>query len=107
MSRESRLQEILEKALAPSFLKIENESSKHAGHLEASAGTETHFKVTIISAAFEGLSRIERQRQVHTLLKQELENGLHALTLKTLTPREGTDLLLVESRVIKSTQNES
>lgn len=83
MSRESRIRENLMKALAPTLLEIEDESHMHSG-----PKSETHFKVLVVSGAFEGKSRIDRQRMVNDLLKAELQTGLHALTQKALTPAE-------------------
>lgn len=84
MSRASRLNDILVKALVPLHMEIENESHMHS----VPPGSETHFKVLVVSAAFEGKSRIDRQRMINDLLKEELKSGLHALTQKTLTPTE-------------------
>ena len=53
-----------------------------------SAGGDSHFRVTIVSRAFDGLSRIERQRRVNALLAEEFAAGLHALSLVTRTPDE-------------------
>ncbi len=82
-SREFRIRENLSKALAPTLLEIENESHMHSG-----PGSDTHFKVLIVAPVFAGKSRIDRQRLVNDLLKEELQTGLHALTQKTLTPEE-------------------
>jgi len=73
---------------APSRLSIEDESSKHRGHAGHREGGESHFRVEIVSAAFEGKSRVARQRLVYETLKAELDAGLHALALTTLTPAE-------------------
>ena len=73
---------------APARLSIEDESSKHHGHAGWREGGETHFKVEIVSAAFEGKNRVARQRLVYEALKAELDAGLHALALSTLTPSE-------------------
>lgn len=78
----------LRATFAPARLAIEDESSKHHGHAGWREGGETHFKVEIVSAAFEGQSRVARQRSVYAALKQELDAGLHALALTTLTPAE-------------------
>lgn len=78
----------LRTAFTPVRLAIEDESSKHHGHAGWREGGETHFKVEIVSAAFEGQSRVARQRSVYAALKQELDAGLHALALTTLTPAE-------------------
>ena len=49
---------------------------------------ETHFIVRIVSAAFDGLSRVERQRRVYAALAEELQGPVHALSLTALTPAE-------------------
>jgi BolA protein len=72
----------------PARLAIEDESSKHHGHAGWRDGGETHFRVEIVSAAFEGHNRVARQRLVYQALKDELDAGLHALALTTLTPAE-------------------
>jgi len=78
----------LRNEFAPLRLAIEDESSRHHGHAGWREGGETHFRVEIVSAAFEGKSRVTRQRLVFDALKAELEAGLHALALRTLTPEE-------------------
>lgn len=75
-------------ALAPTTLVVTDDSSRHAGHSGARAGGESHFTVEIVSAAFEGKSRVARQRLVYDLLKSEFDQGLHALALVTKTPAE-------------------
>lgn len=82
--RENRIKEILSKALEPLHLEVENESHMHS----VPANSETHFKVLAVSKKFEGLSRIDRQRLINSLLQEELKSGLHALTQKTMTPAE-------------------
>jgi len=84
----NRLREKLEAAFTPEILAIEDESSRHAGHSGAREGGESHFRVRIVSAAFKGLSRVERQRRVYAAVAEEIEAGLHALALTTLTPEE-------------------
>ncbi len=75
---------------APQRLSIEDESSRHRGHAGYREGGESHFKVEIVSSAFEGHSRVARQRLVYQTLKDEFAAGLHALALTTLTPAEDT-----------------
>lgn len=72
----------------PSRLSIEDESSQHRGHAGWREGGETHFRVEIVSQAFEGKTRVARQRLVYETLRDELAAGLHALALTTLTPQE-------------------
>ncbi len=78
----------LEAAFAPESLDIRDESGMHAGHAGARPGGETHFRVSIVSKAFEGKSRVERHRQVHEALDAELKGRVHALALTLLTPDE-------------------
>jgi len=73
---------------APMRLSIEDESLRHRGHSGYRAGGESHFRVEIVSAEFEGKTRVARQRLVYETLKDEFAAGLHALALTTLTPAE-------------------
>jgi BolA protein len=73
-------------ALHPSRLDLEDESARHAGH--AHAGIESHFRLVIESAAFSGLSRVERQRRVLAVLAEELAGPVHALSISALAPAE-------------------
>ncbi len=82
-SRANRIQEQL-KSLSPVQFELENESDQHAGP----KGRETHFKLLIVSPQFENQSRVDRQRQVFDLLKNEMQTGLHALSIRALTPQE-------------------
>jgi BolA protein len=75
-------------ALAPAKLTIIDESDRHAGHAGSRPEGETHFQVVVVASAFEGKSRLERQRMVYGVLAAELADRVHALTLKTLTPEE-------------------
>jgi BolA family transcriptional regulator, general stress-responsive regulator len=74
---------------APSRLDIVDESHRHAGHAGARPEGETHFAVTIVAPAFQGLSRVARQRLVYETLADELATRIHALSLTTRTPDEG------------------
>ncbi len=92
MTVENSIREKLSKAFAPSNLVVENESAKHAGHAGAHDHVghtgETHFRVVVVSAAFEGKSPVERHRQINAALKDELAGPVHALAIKALTPAE-------------------
>ena len=83
-----RIRRKLTLALSPQSLEIVDESARHAGHAGSRPGGETHFRVEIVAAAFEGLSRIDRQRLVHGALAEELAGPVHALGLTTLAPDE-------------------
>ena len=79
-------------AFAPLVLEVRDESARHAGHGGATRDDgsqgETHFHVRLVSAAFEGLSRVERQRRIHAALEEELKSSVHSLSLAVLTPAE-------------------
>jgi BolA protein len=77
-------------ALAPSRLDIDDDSARHAGHAGAAggAGGETHFNIAIVSEAFDGLGRLQRQRLVHAALAEELAGPVHALSIKATAPGE-------------------
>ncbi len=88
MSVAETIRHKLTERFAPARLAIVDESHRHAGHAGARPEGETHFAVTITSAAFAGLGRVARQRLVHDALKQELAASVHALSLTTLAPDE-------------------
>ena len=83
MSRKENITHILQAQLLSPEIHIEDESSQHAH-----GGNESHLKVFIVSKSFEGQSRIQRQRGIHQLLNAEFQNGLHALSLRCMTPAE-------------------
>lgn len=76
--------DILTSALSPSYLLVEDESYQH----NVPEGAQSHFKVTVVSAEFEGKRLIQRHRQVNTLLDEALKGPVHALALHTLTPEQ-------------------
>lgn len=78
----------LTRAFDPTRLSIVDESHRHAGHAGARAEGESHFRVEIVSNAFAGKSRVERQRMVYAALAEEMARDIHALQLATLTPAE-------------------
>jgi acid stress-induced BolA-like protein IbaG/YrbA len=56
-------------------------------HLEVE-GDGRHFFATIVSAEFEGLSRVRRHQRVYAALGDRMREQIHALSMKTLTPAE-------------------
>lgn len=76
-------------SLKPVILEVINESHLHKGHLSASDNDDTHFKLLIVSNHFTELSRIERERKVHSILEKIWHNQqIHALSLKLFTEQE-------------------
>jgi BolA protein len=91
MSVRENIQSKLTAAFQPERLTVIDESHQHAGHHADITGTgETHMRVRIVSAAFSGLSRLQRHRAITDLLKPELDAGLHALALEPAAPGEPT-----------------
>lgn len=79
----------LTEALAPTALNVIDESHHHAGHgHHHHPEGETHFRVEVVSAAFEGKSRLERHRMVNALLAEELSGRVHALAVSARAPGE-------------------
>jgi len=78
----------LDSAFQPEQILVEDESHRHAGHAGARPEGETHFRVTLVSAAFAGVSRLDRQRRVHQILAEELKGPVHALALTLKAPDE-------------------
>ena len=81
---EKEIRSILEEKFNPLFMEIINESHLHAGHMEASGGQATHFRITIVSESFEGLLPIKQHRLIYAALQKHLDEGLHALALTTV-----------------------
>jgi BolA family transcriptional regulator, general stress-responsive regulator len=79
----------LREAFLPESLDVTDESHLHEGHSGHRPGGETHFRVYIVSEAFEGKSRIERHRMINTTLATELAGPVHALAIKALGTRDG------------------
>jgi BolA protein len=88
MAVADRIREKLSAGLQPTQLEIVDDSHKHAGHAGARPGGESHFTVEVVSAAFEGMGRVERQRLVYRLLEEEMAGPVHALALRTIAPSE-------------------
>lgn len=72
------------KSLNPDFVELTNESHNHS----VPKNSETHFKLLLVSELFQGMNRVQRQRRIYDLLADELKNGVHALTMRLLTPEE-------------------
>jgi BolA protein len=81
------IQHKLESAFSPLHLEVINESHMH----NVPDGSESHFKVVLVSDAFKGEKLINRHRQVNKVLAEELQGNVHALALHTLTPQEWFD----------------
>ncbi|MEQ8965722.1 MAG: BolA family protein [Azospirillaceae bacterium] len=88
MTVAERIRQKLTDGLAPAALDIVDDSHRHVGHAGHDGRGESHFRVRVVAAAFEGRSRVDRQRLVYGLLAEEMRDRVHALALTTLTPDE-------------------
>ncbi|MBV9969425.1 MAG: BolA family transcriptional regulator [Xanthobacteraceae bacterium] len=89
MSVSDLITEKLTEAFAPQSLRVVDESHQHAGHAGHREGGETHFRVYIVSRAFQGKSRLDRHRLINAALADELASGIHALAIHAASPEEG------------------
>ena len=85
--RVERIRGQLLDVLEPELLEIEDESHLHAGHAGARDG-RGHFRVTVVSEAFTGLSRIARHRLVYEAVGPLMDTDIHALTIQAFSPGE-------------------
>ena len=81
-----RLRAVLEQALSPAALEVQDDSHLHAGHAGAREGR--HFSVRVVSPVFEGLSRVARHRLVYDASRSLIAEGIHALAIDARTPAE-------------------
>lgn len=82
----TRIQAQLTETLQPIHLELSDESRMHSG-----PATETHFNLVVVSEAFAGLRLVRRHQLVYDSLAAELRDGVHALTMRTLTPAEWSE----------------
>ncbi len=82
MNLEQQIRDALELTFAPTALAVINESHKHAGHAGDDGSGESHWRVEIASAAFDGKSRIAKHRAIHTALGPDIIGRIHALSLQ-------------------------
>ena len=84
MSIADKMRERLEAAFAPERLDIEDESERHRGHAGYQEGGESHWRISLKSAKFADMSRLDRHRAVHTALGPGIIRRIHALELHLL-----------------------
>lgn len=82
------LQIKLAAVFAPERIEVIDESDQHRGHGGWREGGNTHFRVVLRAAAFDGMDRVARSRAVHAVLRDELAGGLHALALELAGSRD-------------------
>ena len=84
MEVQNSIEEKIKASLAPEYLEVLNESNSH----NVPPGSESHFKLTIVSDNFDGKLLLARHRMINQLLKEELDGPIHALSMHTYTPAE-------------------
>ena len=84
----NEIEVLLRAAFAPTHLAVINDSAKHHGHAGDDGSGESHFTVEIESAAFAGVSRLQRQRLINSALGDIPGQRVHALAIKARAPGE-------------------
>jgi BolA protein len=87
MSMQQTIETKITQGLHPLHLEVLDESPMH----NVPAGSESHFKLVVVTESFAGKSLLARHRLVNGLLAAELQGSLHALSIHTLTPEEWFD----------------
>ncbi len=78
----------LQLELNPSFIEIRDDSEKHKGHSGYKQTGNTHFHLDIVSKIFKGKSKIECHKLIYTILKEELQTQIHALSINARSEDE-------------------
>ena len=84
MTVKELIEQKISEGLSLDHSEVINESHMH----NVAPGSESHFKLVLVSSDFEGLSLVKRHQKVYKILAGELAGGVHALALNTLTPQE-------------------
>ena len=84
MSLQRTIEDKLHAALSPTRLDVVNESHMH----NVAPGSESHFRLFVVSSEFEGKSLVQRHQAVYKALAEEMAHHIHALGMQTLTPVE-------------------
>ena len=78
----------LDSALSPTRIDLTDDSEQHRGHGGYNPAGESHFSLSIESAAFAGKNRVERQRMIYTALGDLMRERVHALSIRATAPGE-------------------
>lgn len=84
MSVQQQIEQQLRDRFAPTHLEVDNESHMH----NVPEGSESHFRVVLVTEQFEGKPLVQRHRAVNSVLAGQLRGSVHALALHTMTPEE-------------------
>ncbi len=84
MKVQKEIERKLSEAFQPEFSEVINESNQH----NVPPGSESHFKVTLVSDRWQGVRKVQRHQSVYAVLADELAGPVHALALHLFTPEE-------------------
>ena len=87
MKIQTAIEEKINASLMPTHLEVLNESGNH----NVPPGSESHFKVTVVSDEFDGKMLIARHRIINKILAEELAGAIHALSIHSFTPAEWSE----------------
>ena len=87
VDRRSRIEHKLRERLDAVHVEVIDDSHLHAGHAGARGGAG-HYRATVVSPRFDGISRVAAQRLVYEALDDEMGTEIHALSIRTLTPEQ-------------------
>jgi len=87
MTMQAQLEQRLSESFNPLHLEVINESHMH----NVPEGSESHFKVVVVTEAFENRTRVARHRLVNEAVAAELAGGIHAFSINAMTPGEWFD----------------
>ena len=87
MNRIEQMRALLQQALAPAQVEVQDDSAQHAGHRGAAAGGG-HYRVTIVAQAFDGMPLLARHRRIYEALAPMIGAQIHALSIRALAPAE-------------------
>ncbi|WP_044407863.1 BolA family protein [Thiomicrospira microaerophila] len=85
MTMQQQIEDQVKQMLTPIYMRVDNESHMHAG-----PAADSHFKLVLVSPAFEGLARVKRHQCVYKALAAQMTH-IHALALHTYSPKEWQD----------------
>lgn len=84
MNQRENIYQKISDSLKPMHIEVIDESHNH----NVPEGSQSHFKVTVVSEKFDGLMLIKRHRLINDILRDELDDQIHALALHTMTPEQ-------------------
>ena len=94
MNTKEKIYLTLTDKLSAQFLDIKDESAGHLTHREAKTSGGGHYHITVVSDCFNGKTLLARHRLVYAILKEELREKIHALSLRAYTPDEWNKISL-------------